>query len=119
MEPLSRVCPYCEGSMEVERLRCGACGIAVEGRISIPRLARLSVEDREFIELFVRASGSLKAVAQKLGISYPTVRSRLNRVIAAIEREEDAERDRRREILDAVEQGDLDVDTAIRRLKEL
>jgi hypothetical protein len=105
--------------MEIERLRCSSCSIAVEGKIAVPRLARLSVEHREFIELFVRSSGSLKAVAEKLGISYPTVRNRLNKVIAALQEEEKTERDARREILNAIEEGKISVDQAIQLLREL
>ena len=119
MEKLTRICPYCKGYMEVERLRCSSCHIAVEGKIAIPRLARLTAEDREFIELFVRSSGSLKAVAKKLGISYPTVRNRLNKVIAALEQEERHEQDARRQILDAIESGEMSVDEAIHLLREL
>jgi hypothetical protein len=105
--------------MQIERLRCRSCAVTVEGEIPIPRLARLSAEDREFVELFVRSSGSLKAVAGKLGISYPTVRSRLDRVIRALEEQADTERDARRAILDAIERGDLAVEDAIRQLREL
>ena len=105
--------------MEIERLRCTSCDVAVEGRIPIPRLARLSTEDREFVELFVRSSGSLKAVAEKMGISYPTIRNRLNRVIQALEKEEDNERTTRHQILDEVEQGLISVDEAVRRLREM
>ena len=119
MEKLTNKCPYCNGTMEIERLRCSSCQIVLEGKIPIPRLARLSVEDREFIELFVRSSGSLKAVAAKLGISYPTVRNRLNKVIAALEDEQKHERDTRRNILDAIEQGKLTVDEATQLLREL
>lgn len=105
--------------MVVERLRCKQCSVAVEGQIPIPRLARLSAGDREFIELFVRSSGSLKAVAAHLGISYPTVRSRLDRVIVALEQAAGEEHDSRREVLDALEAGKLTVDQAIEKLKEL
>ena len=105
--------------MEIERLRCTGCRVTVEGRIPIPRLARLSAEDREFVELFVRSSGSLKSVAGKLGISYPTVRSRLDRVIEALEQAEQQERDARNTILDDIENGNITVDEAIRRLREL
>lgn len=105
--------------MEIARLSCKGCGVAVEGKIAIPRLARLSAEDREFVELFVRSSGSLKAVAAHLQISYPTVRSRLDRVIAALERASSEERDSRRDILDALEAGKVTVDDAIQRLREL
>ena len=119
MEKLTKSCPYCDGMMQIERLRCSSCEIVVEGHIPIPRLARLSVEQREFIELFVRSSGSLKAVAAKLGISYPTVRSRLNKVITALEQEEKTERDTRREILKAIEEGKLKVEEAVQLLREL
>lgn len=119
MDKLTSTCPCCSSAMEIERLRCTSCDVVVEGRIPIPRLARLPAEDREFVELFVRSSGSLKAVAEKMGISYPTIRSRLNRVIAALEVEEENERDIRNQILDEVEKGAITVDEAVRRLREL
>lgn len=119
MDRLTSACPCCSGVMEIERLRCRECAVTVEGRIPIPRLARLSAEDREFVELFVRSSGSLKAVAARLGISYPTIRSRLDRIIAALEEQAETERDSRNAILDAIESGDLSVDEAIRQLREL
>lgn len=119
MEKLDRNCPYCNGAMEIERLRCSSCKIAIEGKISVPRLARLSPEEREFIELFVRSSGSLKAIAEKLKISYPTVRNRLDKIIKALEEETNHERDARREILDAIEEGKMNVDDAVQALREL
>ncbi len=119
MDRLTNVCPCCHATMEIEKLRCTCCDVTLEGRIPIPRLARLSAEDREFVELFVRASGSLKAIADKLGVSYPTVRSRLNRIIAALEDAEKDERDARNQILDRIEQGEISVDEAIQLLREL
>lgn len=119
MERITAKCPCCSAKMEIERLKCTECEVTVEGSIPIPRLARLSAEDREFVELFVRSSGSLKAVAQKLGISYPTVRARLDRVIHALQEEEQSERDQRNRILDDIEQGNISVDEAIQRLREL
>ena len=119
MEKLTSRCPCCSGKMEIGRLRCTACDVVIEGSIPIPRLARLAAEDREFVELFVRSSGSLKAVAGKLGISYPTVRSRLDRVIEALQAEEEGEKDARNRILDEIESGNITVDEAIRQLREL
>ena len=119
MEKLSKECPYCEGELEIERLRCSSCNVAIEGKIGVPRLARLSGEHREFIELFVRSSGSLKAVAEKLGISYPTVRNRLNKVIDALDKETERDQNERRRILDALEAGEINVDDAVQRLREL
>ena len=119
MEKLARNCPYCDGTMEVERLKCTSCDVVIEGNIQIPRLARLSAEERSFIEMFVRSSGSLKAMASKLGVSYPTVRNRLNKVIEALQEEEEKEVDARRAILDAIEEGKITVDEAIKLLQEL
>jgi len=119
MERLTNICPCCQSTMEIEKLRCTACDVTIEGHIPIPRMARLAAADREFIELFVRSSGSLKAVADKLGVSYPTVRSRLNRVIGALESAEKDERDARSKILDQIEQGNISVDEAIQLLREL
>ncbi|OHB70057.1 MAG: hypothetical protein A2W23_08255 [Planctomycetes bacterium RBG_16_43_13] len=119
MEKLSGICPYCGGAMKIERTRCGACKVAVEGEIPIPRLARLSPEEREFIELFVKSSGSLKAVAQKLDISYPTVRNRLDQIIDKLKHETAADREYRRRILDGIEDGKISVDEAIKLLREL
>lgn len=119
MDRLTNTCPCCQATMEIEKLRCTSCDVTLEGRIPIPRLARLSADDREFVELFVRSSGSLKAVANKLGVSYPTVRSRLDRVIAALKAAENDERDARNQILDNIEQGKISVDEAIQLLREL
>ena len=119
MDRLTNICPCCQATMEIEKLRCTSCDVTIEGRIPIPRLARLAADDREFVELFVRSSGSLKAVAGKLGVSYPTVRSRLDRVIAALEAAENDERDARNQILDQIEQGKISVDEAIQQLREL
>lgn len=118
MEKLVSICPYCNGAMEVERLRCTACRTAVEGHIRLPRLARLPAEQREFAELFIRSSGSLKAVAQKLGISYPTVRNRLDALIATLEADENQARDARTKVLDALEAGEISVKEAVELLKE-
>ena len=87
-----RNCPSCEGELTAERLRCGICGTVVEGVFSFPRLARLSKDDQQFIEVLVLADGSLKTVSAKLGISYPTVRRRLDELVQRLARE--VERDR-------------------------
>jgi hypothetical protein len=77
-------CPTCGGSLTVRHLACGACGLKLEGEVPLPNLARLSPEQREFVEVFLVCGGSLKDAGQVLGISYPTVRARLDQVIAAV-----------------------------------
>lgn len=71
--------------MSVTKMGCAKCHIQVEAEFGVSRLASLPVEHQRFIELFVLAGGSLKEIAEQTGISYPTVRSRLDKVIAALE----------------------------------
>lgn len=65
-------------------MSCPACDLSVEADFPAPRLARLPVEHQRFIEMFVLASGNLKAIAEQAGVSYPTVRSRLDKIIEAL-----------------------------------
>jgi hypothetical protein len=67
--------------MVVTRLKCPDCDTTIEGRFTLGRLAMLSQEQLEFVEVFLRCDGKIKRVEDELGISYPTVRSRLNEII--------------------------------------
>ena len=78
---LPSVCPGCGEVLHVKRLECGGCGTAVEGEFELPMLARLSSEDQEFVVRFVQSSGSLKQMARAYGVSYPTMRNRLDALI--------------------------------------
>ena len=83
-------CPSCRHRLAVRRLTCAHCGTAVEGEFPLPPLAALGEADQQFVTEFVKASGSLKDMAHLLGVSYPTVRNRLDEVIgrlAALEQE--------------------------------
>lgn len=73
--------------MAVTRMRCTACDVQVEAAFPDARLSRLPLEHQRFIELFVLAGGNLKEIARQAGVSYPTVRSRLDKVIAALREE--------------------------------
>ena len=80
-------CPYCDGAMVVTRMGCPKCKVQIEAEFGPSRLGALPVEHQRFIELFVLAGGSLKEIAEQTGVSYPTVRSRLDKVIAALQQE--------------------------------
>jgi len=84
MKRLPTSCPSCNGRLSVKRLRCDHCETEVEGQFALPALASLSLEDQEFIVEFIKASGSLKEMAVILKVSYPTVRNRLDEVIAKL-----------------------------------
>ena len=69
---------------EVERVRLVDQGIAIEGQFTPPALATLPADDQVFIAAFVRSHGSIKAMEQLFGVSYPTIKNRLNRIAAAL-----------------------------------
>src|SRR4030065_1794497 len=71
--------------LSVERVRLRDTGIAVEGDFELPTLARLTMEDQVFVTAFVRWHGSIKEMEQLFGISYPTVKNRLNHIAAPLE----------------------------------
>ena len=77
-------CPSCGHQLAVKRLSCPECGTEVEGSYELPVLPALSQEDQQFIIRFVQFSGSLKQMAGLLKVSYPTVRNRLDEVIARL-----------------------------------
>ena len=83
---LPPVCPACEQLLRVKRLECSECGTAVEGDFELPLLAQLSPEDQRFILNLLKASGSLKELSSQYGVSYPTMRNRLDSLIARVER---------------------------------
>jgi len=82
--PIPAQCPVCSRALHVEKVRCGSCGSAVEGRFVLDWPSRLSREQLGFVRVFVTCGGKIKDVEEALGISYPTVVSRLDEVIAAV-----------------------------------
>ncbi len=101
-------CPACGGKLSVQRLHCANCRMGMEGDFVLPRLAQLSREHQAFIEVFVHCGGSITEVEKALGISYPTVRKRLDEVVAALEGLPEASpRRRQQEVLDQIESGKL------------
>jgi hypothetical protein len=84
MRKLPTMCPSCNRKLKVKELLCEHCGTEVEGIYELPVLASLPVSDQQFILQFIKVSGSLKDMAKHLGLSYPTVRNRLDDIISRI-----------------------------------
>jgi len=102
----------------IERMRCTECGTAVEGNFQAGKLGNLPEEHQEFIEVFVRCRGNIKDVEKVLGVSYPTVRGKLDRAIHALGYETEETPDRKTEVLKALEREEITMDEALRALKE-
>jgi len=104
MPLLSARCPYCFGKMRVSGLVCDECSTEIRSRFAVPKFLELSADQQQFAMDFILASGSLKEMAAKYGISYPTVRSRLDRLIECLAGRKASEEERRAAVLDAVEE---------------
>ncbi|HDQ99955.1 MAG TPA: DUF2089 domain-containing protein [candidate division WOR-3 bacterium] len=112
-------CPVCTGRMTVSELRCEECDVSVRGRFEVPALCRLPKELYEFLLVFVRNRGVIREVERELGISYPTVRSRLDAVLAALDTggagvRVTAESDR---VIEMLERGEVTPEEAERMLR--
>ena len=81
---LPHLCPACSATLMVTCLGCEDCETVVSGKFHLPLLAKITVDDQQFIIDFVKSSGSLKEMAQKLGLSYPTVRNMLDDLILKV-----------------------------------
>jgi hypothetical protein len=102
----------------VERVRLAGRDIAVEGAFELPQLARLTVEDQIFVAAFLRGHGSIKEMEQVFGVSYPTVKARLNRIAGQLEFVDTNPKPLGSEILDRLERGEISAADAIRQLEE-
>jgi hypothetical protein len=103
----------------VERIRIPEKQITVEGEFTLPQLSRLSLEDQVFVTAFIRCHGSIKEMEQTFGVSYPTIKARLNRISGQLEFVETNPAPSRTEILDRLNAGEITTADAIRALEEL
>ncbi len=119
MSKLVVQCPSCSGELTASRLSCKSCSVLLEGQFELPALLRLPADDVAWIGTFVRSSGSLKEMASREGVSYPTVRNRLDDIIRKLDEVESVVERRRHDILDALEKGTLSAKDAADKLRKV
>lgn len=123
-------CPVCGEELTVTRLHCQACDTGIDGRFRLGRFGRLSPEQLDFVEVFLKNRGIIKDVESELGISYPTVRARLDDALRAMgftASDDGADpktpsgpaREDRRKILEELRARNITADEAARRLAAL
>jgi len=105
--------------VRVERVRVLRTGVAIEGSFELPQLARLSIEDQVFVIAFVRSHGSIKEMERTFGVSYPTIKSRLNRIAGSLDFIDTNPMPTREEILERLRRGEIEPSDAIRELEQL
>ncbi len=115
-------CPACAGRLDVTELHCPQCDTLIRGHYALHRLMELAPEQLAFVETFIRCEGRINRVEEELGISYPTVRSRLAEVITALgyklrEEPPGLSSDERQAVLDALAAGSITAQEAVERLR--
>jgi len=115
-------CPVCGENTEVTAIYCSKCDTKIEGHFTLCRFCRLTGEQKAFIETFIKCRGNIKEVEKELGISYPTVKSRLEDVAnalgyAAVNSYSGSQSETRLEILSKLEDGLITVEEALDLLK--
>ena len=127
MRPLILKCPSCDGNLTVARLQCPDCEISIDGEFAPPALLKLTGGQIDFVEVFIKNRGVIRDVERELGVSYPTVRARLDEVIAALgyavksgleAPTSDDAASRRRAVLADLKDGKLTPDEALAALNE-
>ncbi|WP_394234423.1 DUF2089 domain-containing protein [Niallia oryzisoli] len=117
--PLLTNCPVCRKSLTITRLQCNHCQTTVENEFEVSGLAALGKEQLHFIEIFLKCRGNIKEVEKELGISYPTVRGKLDEIITALgyTSQKKPEVDKKK-IVSLLEKGEITAEKAIQLIKE-
>ena len=113
-------CPVCHKPLHITKLHCPACGTSIEGDFQAERLLALTPEQRSFVLSFLRTRGTIREMETELGISYPTVRARLDQILAALglEANPSKEKPARKEVLEMLAQGEITQEQALDMLKK-
>lgn len=122
MNQLVSICPVCQERLTIRRLHCRNCDTSLEGHFELGRLGRLRAEQLEYVETFIRCEGKLNRMEKELGLSYPTLRSRLWDVIRAMgyevgSDEPDISDEERHRVLDELSSGKITSEEALAMLE--
>lgn len=117
--PTLSSCPVCNHTLTIKKLSCDNCHTTIENDFALSRFTTLDSDELAFIETFLLSRGNIKEVEKELGVSYPTVRSKLNSIIASLGHDtskHDHETDEK-SIISQLEKGEMSADDAVQALK--
>lgn len=112
-------CPVCGEELHVTKLSCSNCHTTIEGKFTTCKFCRLSNDQKSFLETFVKNRGNIKEIEKELGISYPTVRNKLEDVIQALgyKPKYNEPKVNQKEVLKKLNSGEITSEEAIKLLK--
>jgi hypothetical protein len=124
MQTLPRRCPICGGEILITKLVCTNCDTSIEGRFTLGNFSRLTGEQLDFVETFIRCEGKINRMGAEIGLSYPTIRNRLHEIIRTLGYEpggydepDELTAEERQKILDDLDKGLIKADEAMQLLK--
>ena len=111
-------CPICSSKLKIMKLRCNKCGTIIENEFEFSKFEYLGEEHLNFMEVFLKCRGNIKDVEKELGISYPTVRAKLDEVVSALGYTEVKKSEiNSKEIIDMLEKGEISAEQAVNMMK--
>jgi hypothetical protein len=113
-------CPVCGSDTTVTRINCDSCDTTIEGEFTLCKFCRLTSEQKLFIDVFIKCRGNIKEVEKELGVSYPTVKNRLEDAAAALGHKSEPqveEGGRKKDVLEKLNGGEINVDEALELLR--
>lgn len=112
-------CPVCGGELKIDKISCTECDTQMTGSFYVSGFSKLDEKQLDFVKVFIKCKGNIKEMEKELGISYPTVKSRLADVSTALDLKINADEEPgNAEILESVEKGDLSIEEAIKIIKD-
>ncbi len=125
MKEMPAECPICGGVIVITRFECADCDSAINGRFAGGPFSQLNKEQIDFVETFVRCEGKISRMEGEVGLSYPTIRSRLHEIIRSLgfepgasDEPQELSEEERQQILEDLDEGLINVDEAIQLLHE-
>lgn len=118
MKPVSGSCPYCGGGMRTSAMSCPSCNVEIRGRFRESLFLQLSDSEQQFLESFLLADFSIKELANRTGMGYQAIRTRLDKLIETYQGLRNSE-DQKKRILDRVAQGEISATEGARLIRGL
>lgn len=115
------VCPICGKKLKITKLKCSSCRTTIENEFEFSKLDYLNSEQLRFVEIFLKCRGNIKDVEKELGISYPTVRAKLDEIIISLGYKDEVKKSNKNsttDVINALQNGEITPQEAIKRIEE-